>query len=113
MANKANIVAFKSSPGLIEQLKDLQLFYGQKTRSKLLVENILPEAIVAIYKSPKPKGLTKSQEKAYKRIMLNMRMVDAVAKELLRMQREREKENKKHSKTKKKLSKRSKTKRIR
>lgn len=108
--NKANIICFMSTPGLVNQLKDLQTFYGQKTRSKLLVENIVPEALVAVYKNPMPKGLTIEQKKAYKRIFKTMSAFDRLGAELMKMQRERECENSK-SKTKtkaKKLSKHSK-----
>lgn len=94
MANKANIISFTSTPGLVHQLRDLQLFYGQKTRAKLLVENILPEALIAVYRNPKPKGLNPIQRKAYSRIIKTMQIVEAAGKELMKMQREREKESK-------------------
>lgn len=105
MANKANIIAFKSTPGLVRQLRDLKIFYGQKTRSKLLIENILPEALVAVYKNPMPKKMSPEQKRAYKRIMINMSMIDEVGKELMRLQIKREKESKANKSKSKKKSK--------
>lgn len=111
MANKANIISFKSTPSLVKLLRDLRIFYGQATRSKLLIENIVPEALFAVYKNPMPKDLSPEQKRAYKRIMVNMTMVNEVAKECIRLQNEREKEakdNKVQPKKKSKLKKRKK-----
>lgn len=102
MANKANIISFKSTPFLVRQLRDLRIFYGQATRSKLLMENIVPEALVAVYKNPMPKGLSPEQKRAYKRIMINMSMIDEAGKEYMRLQIERERKREQESKAKKK-----------
>lgn len=101
--DKSDRVTFKASPMTVKMLADLKGFYNCSTRSKLLDLHLLPEVMCAIYKNPMPNDLSPKQRKAYKRIMVQMSMIDEVAKECLKLQiAEQKKEaKKKTSKTKK------------
>lgn len=108
--NKANVICFLSTPRLVKQLKDLQVFYGQKTRSKLLAENIVPEALIAVYKNPMPKGLSPEQKKAYRRIVKIMNAIHKLAVMMQKIERERKETSTQTGKTKKRKQGKLKTK---
>ena len=92
--DKSNRVTFKANRELVKVLRDLQIFYGLSTRSKLLKELVI-ESIFAIYKSPMPTGLSPEQKRAYRRIF---KSVDEIGKELRKQQAKLDAAAKKKSK---------------
>lgn len=97
--DKSNRVTFKANPELVKTLRDLRIFYGLSTRSKLLQELVI-ESVFAIYRNPMPKELSAEQKRAYKRIIKD---VDSVRAELKKAQAKFDAyEKKRVTKTKKK-----------
>jgi len=78
MTNKNNIISFKSTPYLVSQLDNLQIFFGFNTRSKLIKE-LLTRVIVDVGLKHPPTGLSPKQKKAYKNIR---RTIDDVQAEI-------------------------------
>jgi len=78
MTNKAGIIAFKPNKELVKALRDLQIYYGQPTRSKLLAD-LVTEAMTAIWRRKPEKELTPKQRRAYLRIK---KSVDDVANKI-------------------------------
>jgi len=68
MTNAAGVIAFKPNKELVRALRDLQIYYGQTTRAKLL-QDLVSEAMVAVWRrKPEEKKLSPEQVRAYKRI---------------------------------------------
>lgn len=99
--DKSGRITFKSNKAIVRYLRDLKLFYGCSTRSKLL-QFLVPEAIMAVYQNPMPEGLSAEQKRAYKRIVKDVeKMYRALEKVTAKLEVAKKKKKSKRSSKKK------------
>ena len=85
MTNKAGVIAFKPNKELVRALRDLQIYYGNTTRSSLL-SSLVTDSIIAVYRRKPPENMSPEQKRAYKRIRKYVRdIADEIDRERARL----------------------------